>query len=109
MFYTGRRSEQANKACEIKDSVRRDLALADETVVTVSELKCAQSGCPPLETMVALLGLHGQSLQGKIHLPALEIKAERVQQLCERSDRDLYQQLQLQTTLFIGEETCDGL
>lgn len=41
---------------ELKDVVRRELALDVETTVLIQQLACAEPGCPPVETVVAVLG-----------------------------------------------------
>jgi hypothetical protein len=39
----------------LKALVRTELGLADDDVVLVSELRCAEPGCPPVETVVVVL------------------------------------------------------
>ena len=98
---------QAQRVREIKDTVRSSLALADGVVVLVTELKCSEPGCPPVETIVALLGADGRNLQTKIHQPVIAIRAEQLQDLC----RQLRQNLAHSKAVNINdttEETCDG-
>lgn len=42
---------------------------ADETVL-VSQLRCSEVGCPPLETVIAVLGPGGPRRQHKVFKPA---------------------------------------
>ncbi|MEM9135475.1 MAG: hypothetical protein AAF962_26460 [Actinomycetota bacterium] len=44
----------------------------DETTVLVTELACTEPGCPPLETVIGLLGADGQ-VQHKLHKPLAEV------------------------------------
>ena len=39
----------------------------------VTELRCSEPGCPPLETVVVLLGPAGPPRQSKIHKPMAEV------------------------------------
>ena len=40
----------------LKDAVRRELGLDAETTVLIQQLACTEPGCPPVETVVAVLG-----------------------------------------------------
>jgi hypothetical protein len=44
----------------------------DDVTVFVSELACVEPGCPPIETVIALLG-RGDPVQHTIHKPAAEV------------------------------------
>jgi hypothetical protein len=57
----------------IQSWVRNRLSLDEDTVVTVSELRCSEPGCPPLETLIAVLDGPGKRRQVKFHKPAAEI------------------------------------
>lgn len=41
--------------------------------VTVAELRCAEPGCPPLETVVVVSPRPGETFQRKVHRPAAEV------------------------------------
>jgi hypothetical protein len=43
----------------LKAVVRAELRLTCEDVVLVSELRCAEAGCPPVETVVVVLDTQG--------------------------------------------------
>lgn len=40
----------------LKDVVRSELELDGETTVLIQQLACTEPGCPPVETVVAVLG-----------------------------------------------------
>jgi hypothetical protein len=65
---------------KLKASVRQLLGLSEETVVMVTELRCAEPGCPPLETVIAIL-VEGSSRQLKIHKPISEISPDDLKSL----------------------------
>lgn len=99
-------SVQAKKGRQIKDFIRQALMLDEDTVVLVTELQCSEPGCPPLETVIAILGLHGQKCQKKIHQPLLEVTDEHLQKVCDsfRSDSTATASENSSTT----KERCDG-
>lgn len=78
---------QTNKITEIKTWVRELLPLAPETSILVTELACTEPGCPPLETVVAVLKGPGENVQQKIHRSVVEITKEDIVTLCERLAR----------------------
>src|ERR1700741_3660775 len=45
-----------DRRSEFQAWVRRVLNLEDDAVVMISELRCSEPGCPPLETVIAVLG-----------------------------------------------------
>ncbi|MCI2419799.1 hypothetical protein MOQ72_20335 [Saccharopolyspora sp. K220] len=47
--------DRAERAGEIAELVRVTLGLPENSTVTVQELACAEPGCPPMETKIAVL------------------------------------------------------
>jgi hypothetical protein len=47
-----------------------------EDAILATEMHCTEPGCPPLETVLALLPATGGRLQAKIHKAAAEITNE---------------------------------
>jgi hypothetical protein len=68
----------AERIAFIKDLVSRRFELPPEAVVIVSELRCAEPGCPPLETVIAILDGPGRRRQVKLHKAITEITANDV-------------------------------
>ena len=66
-------SAHPEQTLQIQSWVRDSLSLDDEIVVIVSELRCSEPGCPPLETMIAVLDGPGQRRLFKIHKAIAEI------------------------------------
>ncbi len=71
-------SGNAAKSKEVRGWVREILALPEEASVLVTELTCTEPGCPPVETVIAVLRGPGQNKQVKIHRPLAEITREDV-------------------------------
>ena len=67
------------KISEIQCWVRDRLALAEDTIVMVSELRCSEPGCPPLETVMAVLEGPRQSRQFKVHKSIAEMTQNDVE------------------------------
>ena len=65
-------TDRANARRRLKELAARVLAVADDEVVMVTELACIEPGCPPIETVIAVLGT-GPARQLKIHKPIVEI------------------------------------
>lgn len=59
----------------IKEWVAQRFSLPAESVVMVSELRCSEPGCPPLETMIAIVEGPGRRRHVKLHKSAAEITA----------------------------------
>ncbi len=66
---------QATRA--LKQLARELLDLDDETTVMVTELQCSEPGCPPIETVIAVLRV-GEREQIKIHKPLAEVTRDDV-------------------------------
>ncbi len=47
--------KRAGTSREIKSWVREGLGLTDEVSILVTDLQCYEPGCPPVETVIALL------------------------------------------------------
>ncbi|WP_256725946.1 hypothetical protein [Streptomyces sp. IMTB 2501] len=58
---------------ELKEAVRTLLGLDDDTAVVVRQLACTEPGCPPLETVVAVLPMEGAARRWTLHRPADQI------------------------------------
>ncbi|GAA0895014.1 MULTISPECIES: hypothetical protein [Streptomyces] len=69
----GARPGQSPQLRELRQSVRRLLGLDDDTAVVIRQLACAEPGCPPLETVIAVLPMNGQARRWALHTTAEEI------------------------------------
>ncbi|MGB7086683.1 MAG: hypothetical protein WBD47_14090 [Phormidesmis sp.] len=57
---------------QLKNWVYETLALDKNVPVSISQLKCAEPGCPPIETVISVMSQPPQTY--KIHRPAVEIE-----------------------------------
>lgn len=57
----------------LKEVVRGLLDLDDDTGVVVRQLACTEPGCPPLETVVAVLPARGEARRWTLHAAADQI------------------------------------
>lgn len=57
----------------LKATARTLFEATDDDAVVVNELSCAEPGCPPVETVVALLRAGCDPRQVKVHKLAVEV------------------------------------
>jgi hypothetical protein len=62
----------------VKNWVAASFALAEDVTVMVTELRCTEEGCPPIETVIAILDTPGSPRQYKAYKPLAEITAEDI-------------------------------
>jgi hypothetical protein len=65
-LFGGKRTISVDQVDRIKAWTRGVFHLSDETTVMVTELECREPGCPPIETVIALLKGPGNTQQYKI-------------------------------------------
>ena len=80
MFGTGR-PQAGESAKRIKGWTREILALPESATVMVTELSCSEPGCPPVETVIAVLRGPGASEKYKVHRPAADVTRDEVARL----------------------------
>ncbi|TKB95403.1 MAG: hypothetical protein E8D41_01245 [Nitrospira sp.] len=85
-LFGGRRSIDPEQSDRIKSWARETWALSGEATVMVTELECREPGCPPIETVIALLEGPGKTRQYKIHKSAAEISRPDVEGLANEID-----------------------
>ncbi|GAA2348164.1 hypothetical protein [Streptomyces violaceusniger] len=69
----GARPGQSPQLRELRQSVRRLLGLDDDTAVVIRQLACAEPGCPPLETVIAVFPMNGRARRWTLHATVAEI------------------------------------
>jgi len=57
----------------VKQWVRSSCRLPEDVPVLVTELRCREEGCPPVETVIAVMFAPGLRWQHKLHKPAAAI------------------------------------
>ena len=62
----------------LKVMARTFFESGEDDAVVVNELRCTEPGCPPVETVVALLRAGNEPRQVKIHKPVTEVTEENL-------------------------------
>lgn len=75
----------ADLSARVKTWVRSALDLGDDVAVVVSQLTCREPGCPPLETVLAVLQ-PGATRSVHLPLPAAQLTADDVQHAFARKE-----------------------
>ena len=83
LINTSPRRPNRERVRHVKEALRAALGLPDDTTVTVNELTCLEEGCPPIETVFALLRPDAPPLQHKLHKPTDALDAEDLVQVCK--------------------------
>ncbi|NRA45596.1 MAG: hypothetical protein HRU09_11630 [Oligoflexales bacterium] len=63
----------AKNITAIKNQVSSLLELDEQTTVFVTQLECKEPGCPPIETVIALIKAGEKTQQKKIHKAINEV------------------------------------
>ncbi len=69
----------------LKQSVRRLLGIDEDTAVVIRQLACTEPGCPPLETVIAVLPIDGPGRRWTLHCPAERITEDDLRTLLATS------------------------
>jgi hypothetical protein len=67
---------------QVKAWAEQALRLPDDYAVLVTELRCSEEGCPPVETVIAIVGGPEKHRQGKVAFPADEVVLAQVEAVC---------------------------
>lgn len=82
LINTSPRRPNRERVRYIKEALRTALSLNDDTTIMVTELECLEEGCPPIETVVALLRPDAPTLQHKLHKPTDAVNDKDLVQVC---------------------------
>ena len=80
-LFGGARRIDPDQADRIKSWARVAWSTTEETTIMITELECREPGCPPIETVIALLEGPGKTTQYKIHKTAHEVTKQDVEAL----------------------------
>ncbi|MBJ3778063.1 hypothetical protein [Acuticoccus mangrovi] len=62
----------------VKALVAARFDVADQAAITVAELRCAEPGCPPVETVITVREADGRLRQWRIAKPIAEVEGAEV-------------------------------
>ncbi|MEM7251491.1 MAG: nitrate reductase [Pseudomonadota bacterium] len=83
LINTSQRRPNRERVRQLKEALRLALNLSDDAAVTVTELTCLEEGCPPIETVVALLRPDRPPLQHKLHKSSVDVDADDLTAVCK--------------------------
>ena len=84
----GKRSDEgrAEAVRRVKAWVAAHTVVGENDAVMVTELQCSEEGCPPIETVLALLRPGKDPLKWKVHKPVVELAESDVSDAIARGD-----------------------
>lgn len=71
--------ERAARVRTLKEWTREALNLPEDAVILATELRCTEPGCPPLETVIAVMRVGDDRQQFKIHKPIDDVVYEDIE------------------------------
>ena len=71
---------------KIKNWVRKTFKLTEYETILVTELKCHEEGCPPVETVIVVLRGGTGKEQYKFHKRMYEINFEDIENITQAED-----------------------
>lgn len=77
-LFGGKRKSNSQATQQVKTWALDVLQLGEDTSLMVTELRCTEPGCPPIETVIALLKASHPTQQYKIHKPVADITLDDV-------------------------------
>ena len=80
-FARQRQYRDTNHVEQIKRWIVAAFAPGEDTVIMVTELQCREPGCPPLETVIALLHSGGPAERLTLHKPLAEVTEHDIRSL----------------------------
>lgn len=83
-FGSGRKSNP-QAVLRVKTCFREVFEIGEETSLMVTELRCTEPGCPPIETVIAVLEESG-TRQYKVHKSAPDVSEEDIRKLVEEEE-----------------------
>jgi hypothetical protein len=87
MLFKKRKDDgRADAVKRVKGWVESHIELGESDAVIVTELSCSEEGCPPIETVVALLRPGQEPRKWKVHKPVVDVTEEEVR--CAIEGRD---------------------
>lgn len=78
---------KSNNASNVKEWTRQALNLDENTIVMVSELQCHEEGCPPIETVIAVMETGKEKKMFKIHKAIDELTENEVDEVIKNGHK----------------------
>jgi len=68
------------KVRQVKEWVRQAFGIGEDQTVMVAEVTCTEPGCPPIETVIAILDASGRA-EHRLHLAVADLAPMHLWQL----------------------------
>ena len=81
-FLSSRPARSSWRTGEIRTQIGVELELDENATVMVTELACAEEGCPPIETAIAVFRPDMEKLHLRLHRPIADITAQEIHDIC---------------------------
>ena len=86
-FFAKPEKHDPAKTALIRNWVADVLPVPQDAFVMVKQVECLEEGCPPVETIVAILSDHEGPKQWKIYKPISQIVQQDIQSLAQVSGK----------------------
>ena len=73
-IFNSQQKSDPRQLSEVKSWVSQAFDLSEDVSIMITQLECTEEGCPPIETVIAILETPGNPRQYKIHKPLSEVK-----------------------------------
>ena len=73
-FFKSQQKSDPRQLAEVKAWVSQAFDLSDDVSIMITQLECTEEGCPPIETVIAIMETPGKPRQYKIHKSLPEVK-----------------------------------
>ncbi len=73
-FFNSQKQSDPQQLVQVKSWVSQAFDLSEDVSVMITQLQCTEEGCPPIETVIAIMETPGKPRQYKIHKPLAEVK-----------------------------------
>ena len=83
LFSTKKNKINPQKLSQVKAWVYEFFGLSTDIPISISQLQCNESGCPEIETAIAIMGNPTQLI--KVHKAVNEIEADDIAQLFRKT------------------------
>ncbi|MCG9128827.1 hypothetical protein JT359_14650 [Candidatus Poribacteria bacterium] len=73
-YFKTQKESDPRQHVQVKSWVSQAFDLSEDVSVMITELQCTEEGCPPIETVIAIMVTPGKPQQYKIHKPLAEVE-----------------------------------
>ena len=73
-LFDSQKGSDPRQLFQVKSWVSQAFDLSENVSVMITQLQCTEEGCPPIETVIAIMETPGKPRHFKIHKPLAEVK-----------------------------------